>query len=268
MTITIDQNLLIDLREVLVMRAPYDESIAQLIDRVDAAYGKISRDDQRSAKPAAEMSADAKDAGRVMQSAHALCPTDLPHPDRMRWLARYFLEHITHRLQVTNHAVDSIGAALYIHWNDVNETSRNAYRKKVRAALESITLPLTTRPMTEQQPTAAQHPARAAEEIAQKKRWDLIAAEIAAEILHEISDLTAAQPQQDTTDATGLPHLHYMAQQLASRAVGSPTKACRWLGWLQAGLVAADLSTLEREKTRNHLAASRWTQLDQQGTHE
>lgn len=38
-------------------------------------------------------------------------------------------------LQVTDAMVDLIGAALYIHWADVNETSRNAYRKKIRDAL-------------------------------------------------------------------------------------------------------------------------------------
>lgn len=37
----------------------------------------------------------AKDAGRTMMSAHAYCPTDLPHPDRMRWMADYFLAHYT-----------------------------------------------------------------------------------------------------------------------------------------------------------------------------
>lgn len=33
--------------------------------------------------------------------------------------------------------VDPIGAALYVYWNDVNERARNAYRKKIRAALEA-----------------------------------------------------------------------------------------------------------------------------------
>jgi hypothetical protein len=27
---------------------------------------------------------------QVMMSAHALCPTDKSHPDRMRWMAEYF----------------------------------------------------------------------------------------------------------------------------------------------------------------------------------
>ncbi len=43
--------------------------------------------------PAPAAQADGKDDGRVMMSAHALCPTDMPHPDRMRWMARYFREH-------------------------------------------------------------------------------------------------------------------------------------------------------------------------------
>lgn len=32
-----------------------------------------------------------RSAGRVMMSAHSLCPTDLSHPDKMQWMAAYFL---------------------------------------------------------------------------------------------------------------------------------------------------------------------------------
>jgi rubrerythrin len=32
-------------------------------------------------------------ADRVMMSAHALCPLHLSHPDKMRWMAAYFLEN-------------------------------------------------------------------------------------------------------------------------------------------------------------------------------
>jgi len=31
--------------------------------------------------------------GRIMQSAFALCPSDLPHTERMGWIAAYFTEH-------------------------------------------------------------------------------------------------------------------------------------------------------------------------------
>jgi hypothetical protein len=34
-----------------------------------------------------------RQAGNVMMSAHALCPTDMPHPKRMEWMADYFLKH-------------------------------------------------------------------------------------------------------------------------------------------------------------------------------
>lgn len=32
------------------------------------------------------------EAGRIMQSAHALCPSDLSHPEKMRWMAKRFIE--------------------------------------------------------------------------------------------------------------------------------------------------------------------------------
>lgn len=57
-------------------------------------------------------------------------------------------------------------------------------------------------------------------------------------------------------DGRGLPHLRWMAEQLAARAIDSPTKVCRWLGYLQGALVESGLSTLEAEKSRN-LASGR-----------
>lgn len=39
--------------------------------------------------------------------------------------------------EVTEAIIEIVGAALYIHWNDVNEQAKAAYRKKIRAALES-----------------------------------------------------------------------------------------------------------------------------------
>ncbi len=32
------------------------------------------------------------EAGRIMQSTHALCPSDLSHPEKMRWMAKRFIE--------------------------------------------------------------------------------------------------------------------------------------------------------------------------------
>lgn len=45
--------------------------------------------------PAPAAQAHSKDDGRVMMSAHGLCPTDMSHPDRMRWMAKYFRENAT-----------------------------------------------------------------------------------------------------------------------------------------------------------------------------
>lgn len=39
----------------------------------------------------APMMAHGKKHGQVMMSAHALCPTELSHPARMRWMAEYFM---------------------------------------------------------------------------------------------------------------------------------------------------------------------------------
>lgn len=38
--------------------------------------------------------ANQAEPGRVMMSAHALCPTDMPHPKRMQWMADYFLKNV------------------------------------------------------------------------------------------------------------------------------------------------------------------------------
>ena len=34
-----------------------------------------------------------KSAKSVMMSAHALVPTELSHPERMQWMADYFMKH-------------------------------------------------------------------------------------------------------------------------------------------------------------------------------
>lgn len=52
-------------------------------------------------------------------------------------------------------------------------------------------------------------------------------------------------------DGCTLGHLRWMAEELAAKRLDSETKACRWLGWLQAGLVWQGLSTLDAEKRRN-----------------
>lgn len=47
--------------------------------------------------------------------------------------------------EVTEEMVEAVGSALYIHWPDVNEQAKNAYRKKVRDAL---TTALAAQPST------------------------------------------------------------------------------------------------------------------------
>lgn len=62
---------------------------------------------------------------------------------------------------------------------------------------------------------------------------------------------TLDEVKPDRGDGTGLPHLRWMAEQLVTLQLDSPTKACRWLGYLQGSLVAMGLTTLDREKRRN-----------------
>lgn len=50
-------------------------------------------------------------------------------------------------------------------------------------------------------------------------------------------------------------HLLYMATVLEGRELDSETKACRWLGWLQAGMVRYRMATLEDMRQLN-LASS------------
>ena len=59
-----------------------------------------------------------------------------------------------------------------------------------------------------------------------------------------------AAPERDP-EGKSIAHLIFMAQTLARRELDSETKACRWLGYLQAGLVFHGLSDLETEKELN-----------------
>jgi hypothetical protein len=42
-----------------------------------------------------ESLSEKRHAKHVMASAHALCPTDMPHMDRMGWMADYFARNYT-----------------------------------------------------------------------------------------------------------------------------------------------------------------------------
>lgn len=61
-------------------------------------------------------SSDGK-AGRVMMSAYALCPTDMPHPKRMQWMADYFL-------------------ANFCAWRGSSDGEREAFEEPLRKLLD------------------------------------------------------------------------------------------------------------------------------------
>lgn len=49
-------------------------------------------------------------------------------------------------------------------------------------------------------------------------------------------------------------HLFWMLNEIAKREMSS-TKACRWLGWIQAAIRHANLATLEQIKAINKTAS-------------
>jgi hypothetical protein len=51
-------------------------------------------------------------------------------------------------------------------------------------------------------------------------------------------------------------HLTYMLNEICNRAM-SPTKACRWLGWVQASLCFAGIATLDELKAINKAATDK-----------
>ena len=64
-------------------RAENESTAAEPI--LKSTHGWVSRAEE----PPASESAITR-LGSVMMSVHALCPTDMPHPDRMRWMAEQF----------------------------------------------------------------------------------------------------------------------------------------------------------------------------------
>lgn len=76
--------------------------------------------------------------------------------------------------------------------------------------------------------------------------WINRAARIAAELLQwPLGDVAAIE------HGNGIQHIAWMAMKLAAKDVGSETKTCRWLGYVQGALVTLGYSTLEAEKRRN-----------------
>lgn len=84
--------------------------------------------------------------------------------------------------------------------------------------------------------------------------WTKRAARAATQIITDHFNNSGFEVPAVRGDGTTPGHLHWMALELAKGQMSS-TKACRWLGYLQAGLVFCGLSTLEFEKERN-LASS------------
>jgi len=76
--------------------------------------------------------------------------------------------------------------------------------------------------------------------------WIEAASRIATEIIRLLPEDAIMDP-----DGQRATHLTYLAERLVLGNVGSETKTCRWLGYLQAGLVMKGLSTLSAEKDRN-----------------
>lgn len=56
--------------------------------------------------------------------------------------------------------------------------------------------------------------------------------------------------EEKSNDGQGLPHLKYMLREMSYGQMSS-TKACRWLGYVQAALVLYGITTLDDEKHRN-----------------
>lgn len=80
------------------------------------------------------------------------------------------------------------------------------------------------------------------------KDWTERAAEAAQEIINDCY-LRGVAPVQNSL-GEGPEHLHWMCRELLKREM-SPTKACRWLGYLQGQLILMGLSSLDAEKARN-----------------
>lgn len=60
----------------------------------DFVIARLSAAPQPPPAAPAEPAPSVKRAGRIMMSAHALCPTERSHPERMRWMAEYFMREL------------------------------------------------------------------------------------------------------------------------------------------------------------------------------
>lgn len=78
--------------------------------------------------------------------------------------------------------------------------------------------------------------------------WASRAAVIASELLLLFPDNLDAKRDRE---GKSLGHLRWMCIELAHKNVGSATKTCRWLGYVQCAMIYRGLTTLEAEKERN-----------------
>lgn len=75
--------------------------------------------------------------------------------------------------------------------------------------------------------------------------------------LRDVGHVTAARADPRGQYGSLSPaHLLFMAETLGRQELGSETKACRWLGWLQAGMVNLGMLTLEDMKQMNLMSGS------------
>lgn len=79
----------------LDMHAAGEVELTRIWTKVEQIRAKQAAKPKHSPLPGPTAPAmPAKDAWMVMLSAHSLCPSELPHLDKMRWMTQYFVEHI------------------------------------------------------------------------------------------------------------------------------------------------------------------------------
>jgi len=74
------------------------------------------RDGQAAVEQATEQ--DEREAWRIMVSAHALCPHELTHLDKMRWMANYFVEQVGPAQKVNNVDTPEQKPAAFLYYDD------------------------------------------------------------------------------------------------------------------------------------------------------
>lgn len=68
------------------------DSAREMRQLAELAFADLSQSLSSNDSPASSVVLE-NSAWQVMASAHALCPSEQPHLDKMRWMASYFLDH-------------------------------------------------------------------------------------------------------------------------------------------------------------------------------